>query len=58
MRPLGESEQFSWETADVRWVDPKDAPALIAQTTHKTGRERDLAILHAAVAAWVTQRRN
>lgn len=49
MRPVGEPGPFSWETAEIRWVDPADAPALIAETTHKTGRERDLAILSAAV---------
>jgi hypothetical protein len=49
MRPVGEPGPFCWETSEVRWVDPKDAPALINQTTHKTGRDRDLAILAAAV---------
>lgn len=49
MRPVGEPGPFSWETTEVRWVDPADAPALINQTTHQTGRDRDLAILAAAV---------
>jgi 8-oxo-dGTP pyrophosphatase MutT (NUDIX family) len=51
MKPVGEPGPFCWETESVRWVDPKDAPALIAKTTHKSGRDRDLAILAAAVRA-------
>lgn len=51
MRPVGEPGPFSWETSEVRWVSPEDAPALIQQTTHATGRNRDLAILAAAVQA-------
>ena len=51
MRPRGEPGPFSWETSEIRWVDPAEAPALINQTTHKTGRDRDLAILAAAVEA-------
>ena len=51
MRPWGEPGPFCWETSEVRWVDPEDAPALIALTTHKTGRDRDLAILGAAIEA-------
>lgn len=49
MRPIGEPGPFGWETAEVRWVDPADAPALLSLTTHNTGRERDLGILAAAV---------
>lgn len=51
MKPIGEPQPFCWETSEIRWVDPEDAPALINQTTHKTGRDRDLAILAAAVEA-------
>lgn len=51
MRPLGEPEPFCWETSEIRWVDPGEAPALIARTTNVTGRLRDLAILAAAVDA-------
>lgn len=53
MRPVGEPGPFSWETSEVRWVSPEAAPALIQQTTHATGRKRDLAILAAAVKAYV-----
>lgn len=51
MRPIGEPGPFCWETSEIRWVDPGEAPALIAQTTNKTGRLRDLAILAAALEA-------
>lgn len=55
MRPLGEPEPFCWETSEIRWVDPGEAPALIAQTTNATGRLRDLAILEAAVEVMRTR---
>jgi 8-oxo-dGTP pyrophosphatase MutT (NUDIX family) len=55
MRPLGEPEPFCWETSEIRWVDPEDAPALIAQTTNVSGRERDLAILAAAIEVMRTR---
>lgn len=38
------------ETAQVRWVTESEAHGLISQTTNAKGRERDLAILAAAVA--------
>lgn len=49
MRPRGEPVPFCWETSEIRWVNPAEAPALIALTTHKTGRDRDLAILAVAL---------
>ncbi len=39
---------FCKETTSLRWVSFKEARELIAQTTTKTGRERDLAVLDAA----------
>ncbi len=39
---------FCKETASLRWASFKEARELIAQTTTKTGRERDLAVLDAA----------
>ena len=51
MRPLSEPEQFCWETSEIRWVDPGEAPALLDLTTNLSGRARDLAILAAAVEA-------
>jgi 8-oxo-dGTP pyrophosphatase MutT (NUDIX family) len=41
----------SRETAGLRWALPDEARQLIAQTTEATGRERDLAVLQAALAA-------
>jgi 8-oxo-dGTP diphosphatase len=39
------------ETAAVRWVPLSEARGLLEQSTTRTGRERDLAVLAAAVAA-------
>lgn len=39
----------SRETLGLRWVLPEEAQRLIEQTTHPTGRQRDLAVLHAAL---------
>lgn len=38
-----------WETAQVRWVSPEEAKGLIATTANLKGRERDLAVLAAAL---------
>lgn len=38
------------ETSAVRWVWPAEARALLGQTTNEAGRERDLAVLEAALA--------
>jgi len=38
-----------WETAQVRWVSPEEAKALIMTTPNPKGRTRDLAILEAAL---------
>lgn len=34
-----------------RWATPDEARQLIAQTIHATGRDRDLAVLEAALEA-------
>jgi 8-oxo-dGTP pyrophosphatase MutT (NUDIX family) len=47
-RPLGRQEKPTSETSATRWVSFEEAEALIAQTTTRTGRDRDLAILRAA----------
>lgn len=39
------------ETAAVRWATLAEAPALLGQSTTTTGRQRDLAVLAAAIAA-------
>ena len=38
------------ETAGLRWAWPQEARELIAQTSNKLGRKRDLAVLEAALA--------
>ncbi|MCB1954143.1 MAG: NUDIX domain-containing protein [Rhodocyclaceae bacterium] len=52
MEPLGEPGEHDWETASVRWAAADVARQLIRQTRPHRGRERDLAILDDAVAAW------
>lgn len=52
MEPHGRPGAFSDETASVRWVDEKTARKLIGKTETAAGRERDLAVLAAAIAAW------
>jgi 8-oxo-dGTP diphosphatase len=52
MEPHGRPDAFSNETASVRWVDEKTARKLIGETETAAGRERDLAVLDAAFAAW------
>jgi ADP-ribosyl-[dinitrogen reductase] hydrolase len=44
------------ETAEVRWATPVEATKLIGETTHATGRTRDLAVLAAALEADQTYR--
>jgi 8-oxo-dGTP pyrophosphatase MutT (NUDIX family) len=38
------------ETQSIRWAEPKEAEELIKKTTKRLGRERDLAVLRAALA--------
>jgi len=38
-----------WETAQVRWVSPEQARALINTTPNRKGRTRDLAVLEVAL---------
>jgi 8-oxo-dGTP diphosphatase len=53
MRPLTQDAlPSSSETSAVRWETPARARELISLTTSAMGRERDLAILDAALAAW------
>ncbi|MFM2148284.1 MAG: hypothetical protein RLZZ187_590 [Pseudomonadota bacterium] len=52
MRPLAQDAlSSSAETSAVRWETPARARELISLTLSATGRERDLAILEAALAA-------
>jgi len=53
MRPVGEPAPFSEsETEAIRWAPPAEARRLISQTTNTVGRQRDLAVLEAALAAY------
>ena len=49
MRPCGPSGKPDAETARVIWVMPNHAKARISETTNVIGRERDLAVLAAAI---------
>lgn len=52
MEPDGPTGLFDpAETAAVRWVSVRDAPALLRETRNAVGRDRDLAVLNAAVDA-------
>ena len=50
MEPLRQLSPPDRETAELRWVTPKTAAQLLAETTSEVGRERDLAVLAAALA--------
>jgi len=52
MEPIGHQGKFKEETAATKWVDLRDAADLISQTKTKFGRERDLAVLIAAIGAF------
>jgi 8-oxo-dGTP pyrophosphatase MutT (NUDIX family) len=47
-------EPHDQETASLRWAKLEEAQRLIRMTTNSKGRERDLAVLAAAVIAWET----
>lgn len=49
MRSHGQTSQPDWETQDVRWATPEQAHHMIDQTTYPRGKERDHAILAAAL---------
>jgi len=49
---VGDPRPFSEETASVRWVDEAEARRLIGKTEPPAGRDRDLRVLEAALAAW------
>lgn len=51
MRPIETGYPIDDETEEVRWVDVDQARKLISLTRNKIGRERDLAVLEAALAA-------
>lgn len=47
MRPVKDHGDFDPETAAVAWVPLDEAERFLSLTEHETGRERDLAVLHA-----------
>jgi ADP-ribose pyrophosphatase len=49
MRPVAETGNWSSETHAIRWAAPMDAVELIGQTTHSTGKLRDIAVLYDAL---------
>jgi 8-oxo-dGTP pyrophosphatase MutT (NUDIX family) len=52
-----ETGRYDAETDAIRWATPDEARALIAQTTNRAGRERDLRALEAAVDLWQQRHR-
>jgi ADP-ribose pyrophosphatase YjhB (NUDIX family) len=51
MKSKGQSRPHDKETASLKWATPAEARKLIGQTENDAGRERDLALLDAAVKA-------
>ena len=51
MRPLPNPQKFGNETQAIAWLTEAEARERIRQTHHQTGRERDWAVLAAAVKA-------
>jgi len=53
MRPLGSQGDYDrTETEDVRWVPIEQAATFIEQTRNRIGRQRDLAVLNAAITLY------
>jgi 8-oxo-dGTP pyrophosphatase MutT (NUDIX family) len=50
MRPVGEQRAFGWETEATRWCTPEQARVLIGESPNGMVRQRDLAVLQAALA--------
>jgi 8-oxo-dGTP pyrophosphatase MutT (NUDIX family) len=60
MMPDGPVQPFppmAPETVSVCWAHPEEARGLIKQTINKEGRDRDLAVLEAALEAWAILRK-
>ena len=49
MTPVKDHKSFDAETEEIRWATPDEAKELIGETPSKMGRERDLAVLDAAL---------
>jgi 8-oxo-dGTP pyrophosphatase MutT (NUDIX family) len=50
MRPVAEQQAFGWETEATRWCTPDQALALIGESPSGMVRQRDRAVLQAALA--------
>ena len=50
MKPVQDTGTFDSETEEIRWVTEEQAREMIAQTRNAVGRERDLAVLEAALS--------
>ena len=51
MEPVEETGELDGETRSVRWATADEARQLIRESTNALGRERDLAVLEAALRA-------
>jgi ADP-ribose pyrophosphatase YjhB (NUDIX family) len=49
MRPVEELPEFGVETHETIWATPEEAKKMLGESSHKLGRERDLAVLDQAV---------
>ena len=50
MRPVGDQQTFGWETEATRWCAPEQARSLIGESPNGMVRQRDRAVLQAALA--------
>ncbi len=50
MKPVEAGLSFHWETINICWATYEEAQGLISQSTTKSGKARDLAVLDAAFA--------
>lgn len=48
MKPIGDPQEFHWETSAIKWATHAEAKELIGQTTNRAGQRRDYEILEAA----------
>ena len=49
MKHIHDTRRFDSETEETRWVTPEQAKEMIARTRNAAGRQRDLAVLEAAL---------
>jgi 8-oxo-dGTP pyrophosphatase MutT (NUDIX family) len=56
MTPIAQNQLPCEETAAIGWFEPTEAEQRLALTQSRVGRERDLAILRAALEVWRAKR--